>query len=262
MGTSGAQRSPHTPAWARVNALYRDPSATPRTIASAIVAALDEPTRAAMAGAPVAACLGALLQAAEETADQGLPALLARYGAPPGPPALALAAAARAAAREAVLRGRQSSVFGHLALDATGTAALEAAAGPLGAEATDPFAADEPSVQAAFSRYATGRDLGELSGLFFGHDLGRALEHYVARDLPQHVGTPEVPDARAAALLSDRVGRHTRETARRLALGGVEDELWRALRLDGERRSRELQGLAGEALGQGLRLLEQGGVAP
>jgi len=264
MGTSGAQRSPHTPEWAWVNALYRDPSATPPAIASAIVAALDAPTRQAMAGTPVAACLGALLQATGETAEAGLSALLARYGSLAGPPALALAAAARSAARAAILGARQNSIYGHLALDAAGTTALEAAlAAPPGAGATaDPFSAEAAAVQAAFGRYARARDLSGLSGLFFGHDLGRTFEHFVARDVPQHVGTPGVPDARAAALLADRVGAHAREITRRLALGGVEDELQRAVRLGGERRARELQGLAAEAVGEGLRLLERGEAAP
>ncbi len=259
MGTSRAQRSPNTHEWALVNALYRDPSATPETIASAIVAAVDVSTQAEMSGVPVANCLGALLYLNDQVNRHGLLTTLTQYGQPAGPPALALASATRTAARDAILRGRISSLFGSLAVDAATSSALEAATL---LPRLDPITADLAAVQAAFGSYAAERNLSGLSGLFISHDLGRVFEHFVARDLPQHVGGPAIPDVASAAVLTDRVRTHVQETTRRLALAGVEDQLWRTLRLEAQQRAQQLMGFTRDAIGEGLSVLQQGEQAP
>jgi len=215
MGTSASQRSPRTPEWERVRRLYDDPQAPTRVIVARIVEALGPQTRAGMADSAVARCMATLTRASAGDLEATLMSLN-----PDLPAAADLAAALRACAESDIARHREASRFGELALDALSASALEIGEGVEEAPGL---------VRAALARYADERRLADLAGTFVAQDMGYAFRHFVERDTPAHVGGPRLRTVREAGALADEVASVCREVTRKVPLGGIEDDLLRAV---------------------------------
>ncbi|MBM3497148.1 MAG: hypothetical protein FJX74_00615 [Armatimonadetes bacterium] len=224
--------------------LYDDPGAPSRIIVARIVDALSPQTRAAMADAAVARCLATLTRAgAGDFAPEAL-------SLDPSLPAAAdLAAALRACAESDIAGRREASQFGELGLDA-----LTASALTLAGEVATPAA-----VRATLARYSEERRLSEVAGRFVSEDLACAFRHFVERDTPAHVGGPRLPGVSDAERLADDVAGICRQTADGVRLGGLEDDLWRAVERGPDAGHTLYRSVLTAALSDSLRAL---GVAP
>jgi hypothetical protein len=241
MGTSTSQRSPRTPEWERVHRLYDDPAAPPEAIVNRIVHALTPTTRAELAGSAVARCLGTLTSASAGRLEEAALSL-----DPSLPAAADLAAALRAAAERDIARARVASRFGEIGLDALSAAGLE-----VGGQAEDaPQAA-----RAALARYAEERRLSELAKTFLAHDLAYAFRYFVERDTPAHVGGRRLQTVTEATRLADDIVRLCHGRASGLQLGGIEDELRRAVGEGGAPGHPLYESALGEAMREGLGVL-------
>lgn len=249
MGTSSSQRSPATPEWERVRDLYRDGVRDPSAIASRIAQALDTRTREQMAGPGVALCLGALLGAARsdsemEPGEGGKRSLLARV------------AAVRREAERGLASHRLGSRFSDLALDALGSATLQAM---VGSGTPGSVAVLRDPTFRSLGWYARQGRLHELGRRFLAHDLDRCFRHFVTRDLPDFVGSSAVPTVLEAQALADAVAAHCRGVCERMPLAWLEEDLERVPGGGPLLRVELLRGPFREALREGLNLLGAGG---
>ena len=210
MGTSSSHRSPSTPEWERVKKLYREPNPEPGRVASRIVSALDAETRAELSGLGVASCLSRLLNLSREVAAAGLSARALTAGLPP---LLAVSEAVRSEAEREIAREGLAGRFTDLALNALGTATLQA--GSRGDARV--FDITSEQLSQALTEFTTGNCLHALSLCFVGHDLDHVFRYFVSRDIADFVGTPALPRNVLASQLRDAVGAHCRETVAGLA---------------------------------------------
>lgn len=257
MGTSTWHRSPETEEWRRVRELYAQPDPSPRDVVARIVAALDGDTRAGLADAAVATCLGTLVEGAQRVAAEGLPATLDHLRVGREPAAIQVAAGLRDRAQRLVAAQGLASRFGDLALDAVGTTALSIATlRTSGSGVMDvPLAAAE----ANFAGFARENRLHEIAALFIGHELDQAFRYFVARDIGEFIGGPGLPTVSHASRLEDAVAAHCRHTWRTLDVHDYEPALTPALRTPPAERIALLTPVLQAGVTQGLGALAAGG---
>lgn len=244
MGTSTAQRSPATAEWERVRELYREGVRDPAEIARRITLALTPSVRAEMAGPGVVTCLDELLAGAHGAAQT-----------PPEGPAAAVesilgaAGALRREAERRIALGGLGSRHSDLALDALGSAALEALGADVALSAGSSTSQDVTGRLAAFQ--TEGR-LHELARNFTCHDVDRCFRHLVTRDISEFVGGPGLPTVADARAVADDVARHCAAVTAGLPFGGHEGTFQDAASLRPAGRVAALHGPFGNLLREGL----------
>jgi hypothetical protein len=175
-----------------------------------------------MSGAGVACCLSTLLNLSREVAAAGL---AARAMIPGLPPLLAVSAAVRSEAEIEIAQKGLASRFTDLALNALGTATLQAGAcGGAGV-----FEVNAEQLEQALAAFTTEHRLHDLSLCFLGHDLDHVFQYFVSRDIADFVGTPNLPRNVQASQLRDAVGAHCRRTVEGLQAAAYEQALREAL---------------------------------
>lgn len=244
MGTSTAQRSPATAEWERVRELYREGVRDPSEIARRITLALGPPVRGEMTGPGVVTCLDELLAGAHGAAQT-----------PPTGPAAAVesilgaAGALRREAERRIALGGLGSRFADLALDALGSAALEA----LGADPATPLRpSSSQDVIARLAAFQTEGRLHELAREFTCHDVDRCFRHLVTRDISEFVGGPGLATVADARSVSDDVARHCAALAAGLPFAGHEGALQDAASAGPAGRVATLQGQFRTLFDEGL----------
>lgn len=257
MGTSTWHRSPETEQWRRVRELYAQPDPSPRDVVARIVAALDAPTRAGLADAAVATCLGTLVEGVQRVAVDGLAATLDHLRVGRDPAAVQLAAGLRERAQRLVATGPVASRFGDLALEAVGTTALSIAT--LSTAGSGVMELPLAVAEANFAGFHREGRLHQVAALFVGHELDRAFRYFVARDLGEFVGGVGLPTVTHASRLEDAVGAHCRDTWRALEVADYEQALAPVLHTPPPQRVPLLTPLLRAGVDQGLCALAAGG---
>jgi len=257
MGTSTWHRSPETELWRRVRELYAQPDPSPREVVARIVAALDGETRAGLADAAVATCLGTLVEGAQRVAVHGMAATLDRLRVGHEPAAVQLAAGLRDRAQRLVATGGFASRFGDLALNAVGTTALSIAT--LRTSGSGVMELPLAVAETNFAGFHREGRLHEVAALFVGHELDQAFRYFVARDLGEFVGGTGLPTVSHASRLEDAVAAHCRNTWRALDVADYEQGLAPTLRTPPAERVALLAPVLRAAVDQGLSILAAGG---
>lgn len=252
MGTSTWHRSPETEEWRRVREIYAQPDPSPREVVARIVAALDAPTRAGLADAAVATCLGTLVEGAQRVATDGLAATLDHLGV-----GRALAAGLRDRAQRLVATEAVASRFGDLALEAVGTTALSIAT--LSTAGSGVLELPLAVAEANFAGFHREGRLHQVAALFVGHELDRAFRYFVARDVGEFVGGAGLPTVSHASRLEDAVGAHCRDAWRALEIADYEQALTPILHTPPPQRVPLLTPLLRAGVDQGLSALAAGG---
>ncbi len=253
MGTSSLHRSPSTPQWERVRDLYRTYHPDPSEVVSRIVSALDPPTRSGLSDMAATCCLDRLLHGSEAAAEQRLAAFLAPGHSLAESPATLLAAGVRDAADRLIAARGVSSRYGDLALQALGSSVLELARCVSDVEGPRPCLAE---LQAHLGGFHTQRKLHCLTGTFLAHDLEHTFRYFVARDIPQFVGTEALPTVADGLQLQDRIAATCREITEDVDLADTESDTHAAIsHPDPGRRTVALQGILRESVDRGLAAL-------
>ena len=257
MGTSSSHRSPSTREWERVRELYRQYNPNPLEVLSRIVSALDRPARAGLSDAATVCCLERLLNASAAAARGGLGELVSPGAPGPRAPAIGLAAGIKDDADRRISQRGVSSRYGDIALQALGSSILELA-GQIGEGGGLQVAPDRLQTHLA-GFYAQSR-LHSLTSTFLVHDFEHAFRYFVARDIPQFVGTEALPTVAESVQLQDRIAGTCRLVTGGVDLGDSEGETRGALEQpDPEQRIRLLHGVLRDAVGRGLSALASAG---
>ena len=257
MGTSSLHRSPSTPQWERVRELYRRHDPDPSEVLSRIVTAFDQPTRSGLSDMAVTCCLDRLLYGSEAAAEGRLAALLAP-GHSLGASAGVLCASGVRDAADRLIAGRGvSSRYGDIALQALGSSVLELAGQVAKRANPQP---DLAELQSHLADYHTGQRLHRLTSTFLTHDFAHTFRYFVARDIPQFVGTEALPTVADSVQLQDRIESTCRRVTGGVDLGDTETDTHGALEQpDPKQRTRLLHVVLHDAVDRGLSALASAG---
>ncbi len=209
-----------------------------------------------MSDPAVVTCLGVLVGGAQQVARDGLPSVLSALGVQREPAAVQVAAGLRARAEQVIAEQQYASRFGDLALEALGTTALALAS--LQAEGSGILEVPLVVVEASLKSLAEHNELHEVAETFVGHKLDRTFRHFVSRDLEDFVGGVGVPTVAHANRLEDAVAAYCRQGCAAVELGGYEDMLGQASKLDAVARVQELTPVLSAGIAQGLSMLGGG----
>jgi len=226
-------------------------------VLSRIVSALDRPTRTGLSDAATTCCLEQLLNCSAVAAGRVLTTLLSPDASGAQAPVIRLAAGVKDGADRLIARRGASSRYGDIALQALGSSVLSLAGqigGGVGLQAT------LGQLQAHLADYHTRPRLHSLTSTFLVHDFEHALRYFVARDIPQFVGTKALPTVAESVQLQDRIAGTCRQITGVVDLGDTESDTRGAMEQpDPEQRTRLLHGVLRDVVERGLAALASTG---
>jgi hypothetical protein len=220
MGHTEIARLPTSPRWGTVVDLLHAPQLDAPAVAGAVTNAAERRLQRLGSDPSVAYCFWLLTRLAAAARGPDFVTDVAQVGIAARPDDSALRFLARVGdrTRERLEAYPESGPFGEIAAVALRQTLSETA----GTQGNSLFGSSLNDVAAAFRRYATPTQFGDLAHRFFASFMSQTLRYYVDRELPHAVGSVGLANVDAADAFGLALDLHARQLSRvveRFAVG-------------------------------------------
>jgi hypothetical protein len=227
MGHTEIARLPTSQRWAVVVDLLHAPQLNAPSVAGAVTHAAERHLQTLSTDPSVTYCFWLLTRLAAAARGPDFVADVAQLGIPARPDDSALRFLARVGdhTRQQLGMFPESGPFGEIAA----VAVREALRETVGTQGRSLFGSSLEDVEAAFRRFATPTQFGDLAHRFFASFMSQTLRYYVDRELPHAVGGVGLSNIDEADAFASALDLHARQLARvveRFAVGWYSKKHW------------------------------------